>query len=56
MNDFARYQYSSYRTLLSSFSTKIEREDVFSWFGGHDSFVAYHNSGNGDIPDDLKLE
>ncbi|MEP9412419.1 MAG: hypothetical protein HRF42_13675 [Candidatus Brocadia sp.] len=56
MNDIAKYQYSSYRTVLSSVPTKIEREEVLSWFGGRDSFVAYHSAGRDDISNDLILE
>lgn len=56
MDSFAKYQYSSYRTVLSSAPTKIEREEVLSWFGGHDSFLAYHSAGCNDISDDLILE
>jgi len=56
MNDIARYQYSSYSAVLSNAPTKIEREEVLSWFGGRDSFVAYHGAGRDDISDDLILE
>jgi hypothetical protein len=56
MNDIAKYQYSSYRAVLSGTPTKIEREEVLSWFGGRDSFVAYHSAGRDDFSDDLILE
>ncbi len=55
-NDIAKYQYSSYRAVLSSTPTKIEREEVLSWLGGRDSFVAYHGAGRDDFSDDLILE
>lgn len=55
MNDFVKYQYFSYRTVLSSVPT-IEREAVLSWFGGRDGFLAYHNVGCDDISDNLILE
>jgi REP element-mobilizing transposase RayT len=56
MNDIAKYQYSSYRAVMSSAPTKVEREEVLSWFGGRDSFVAYHGASRDDISDDLTLE
>jgi REP element-mobilizing transposase RayT len=42
--DFDTYSHSSYRTLLSSASTSVMRQEVLSWFGGRKEFVAYHES------------
>lgn len=55
VNDFSRYQHSSFQAMLSKAPTRLEREEVFNWFGGRDGFIEYHK-GEHDVADDLKLE
>ena len=40
--DFTSYPYSSYPTFLNEEETFIQREEVFSWFGGKEPFLIYH--------------
>lgn len=40
--DFRSYKWSSYQTFLSEAPTKIERAEVFDWFGGREYFMAFH--------------
>ena len=41
-NDFTLYQYSSYSSFLTNELTFIQRNEVFTWFGGKDAFLNYH--------------
>ena len=50
VDDFRDWPWVSYRTLLSSGLTHLQRDTVLSWFGGRDAFVAAH-VGYGDAPD-----
>jgi putative transposase len=36
------WTYSSYRAIISTYSTMINREQVLEWFGGHANFIEYH--------------
>ena len=42
MDDFARYPYSSYSSLIDKRKTFLCREEVLSWFGSKDEFVRFH--------------
>ena len=43
VTDFKDYPHSSYRAFtMPKESTRIPREVVFDWFGGRDTFFAYH--------------
>ena len=41
-NDFKDYRYSSYKAILSSSETKIDRKLVFELYGGKREFIYYH--------------
>jgi len=40
--DFRHWPHSSYPTLVANGDTRLEREEILSWFGGRDSFVKAH--------------
>jgi putative transposase len=40
--DFRDWPYSSYHTLATTQPTRLRRDDVITWFGGADSFIAAH--------------
>jgi putative transposase len=42
VDDFRSWPYSSYRALLSTRPTRLNRDDVLAWFDGVDNFVALH--------------
>ncbi|MBL7815476.1 MAG: hypothetical protein JNL70_10710 [Saprospiraceae bacterium] len=42
VSDFRDYPYSSFRTFIQEGQTRIPREEVFDWFGGKKTFLAYH--------------
>ena len=42
VDDFRTWPYSSYRTLLSTGPTHLQRDGVSTWFDGVDNFVALH--------------
>ena len=41
-DDFTLYQYSSYPSFLTTEPTFIQRNEVFTWFGGKEAFLIYH--------------
>ncbi len=43
IDDFKKYQFSSYKTILGNQPTKIERDSVISFFGDKNDFINYHN-------------
>jgi REP element-mobilizing transposase RayT len=43
VEDYRNWPYSSYRALASDRPTKLEREEVLSWFGGHARLVEDHS-------------
>lgn len=49
--DFRTYPHSSYKAILSTAPTHLQREIVLRWFGGHEGFVAYHKRGDDEIID-----
>ncbi len=55
-NDFTNYQYSSYKSFLSSMPTLLEREMVLEWFGDKERFIKYHRSHQVNIPTDFLIE
>jgi putative transposase len=42
IDDFREWPYSSYRTLLSTKPTQLQRDEVLAQFGGADAMVALH--------------
>jgi len=36
------WHWSSYNTLLSGSATRINREEIITWFGNRDAFIAFH--------------
>ena len=40
--DFRDWKWSSYQAILSKQSSRIERDQVLTWFGGPDRFIASH--------------
>jgi REP element-mobilizing transposase RayT len=43
VSDFSEWLYSSYHAHLSRQKTRLQRDDVLSWFEGTDGFIAMHN-------------
>lgn len=41
-DDFTDYPYSSYWSLILSKPTRWKRDEVISWFGGHEYYISYH--------------
>lgn len=41
--DFRDYKHSSYHSHLFNKTTKLKKEDVLAWFGGKESFIAFHD-------------
>ena len=44
VNDFRSWPYSSYKTILSTAPTFLQREDVLEWFGGRQGFKTFHQN------------
>jgi len=42
VDDYRDWPYSSYRALIGSSETKVDRETVLGWFGGLDEFKTSH--------------
>ncbi len=42
INDFTKYPYSSYQSLLSTMPTMLMREQVLNWFGNKEQFEKFH--------------
>jgi len=42
VNDFRQYPHSSYNSFLSSKPSNLSRDEVFSWFGGKQQFIKFH--------------
>ncbi len=45
-DDFRTWEHSSYNSLLSDKSTKLQRETVISWFNGREDFKQSHQLNN----------
>ncbi len=43
INNFTNYKYSSYKKIISSKITRLQRREVLSWFNGKKGFIEYHN-------------
>jgi putative transposase len=43
IDDFRKWRWSSYKSLLNEKSTKLKKQEVIAWFGDLESFEAYHN-------------
>ncbi len=46
---FEDYRYSSYNAILSTYNTKIKREEVLNWFGGKEMFLKMHEARRREI-------
>jgi len=46
IKDFKEYEYSSYKSFKSVNNTALCRDEVFSWFGGKENFIKYHEEFN----------
>ena len=44
--NFKEYKFSSYKSIVSSKETKLNRDEVVELFGGNDNFVFCHNERN----------
>ena len=42
VNDFKKYPYSSYQTLINNKNTFLERKEVINWFGSSEAFIKDH--------------
>ena len=42
-DNFRKYRHSSYQSFLSKSISKLNREEVFDWFGGIEGFKDFHN-------------
>jgi len=52
LEDFKSYKYSSFQSFLNNTETEAKREEVFSWFGGYENFIAQHQERiELDLPD-----
>lgn len=40
--DFRRYRHSSYNSHLTSFQTKLKREELLEWFGSKEQYEIFH--------------
>ena len=40
-NNYHDYPWSSFSTLVSKDKTRLQRKEVFSWYGGLDEFLEY---------------
>ena len=47
-SDFTNYSFSSYKTILSEYTTRIQREQVLQWYGGKKEFVQFHKLDEAD--------
>lgn len=56
VDDFRKYRWTSYHTILHSKPTVIQREMVLSWFGGEQGFREMHGMKQRKIERDLMLE
>ncbi|KPQ16190.1 MAG: transposase [Algoriphagus marincola HL-49] len=57
VENFKLWNYSSYRSFLSSKPSKIDRSFVLAWFGGLESFEEIHETIKSEyLPDDFLLE
>jgi REP element-mobilizing transposase RayT len=43
VQDFRDWKYSSYRSLLAEESTRLKRDEVFTWFGSRELFIKSHD-------------
>jgi REP element-mobilizing transposase RayT len=50
MDDFRDWPYSSYRAMLSTKPTKVQRAAVLDWFDGRTRFEAYHRQPVDEAP------
>lgn len=42
-DDYEKWKYSSYQSCISNKSTKLNREEVLSFFGSTKDFISFHN-------------
>lgn len=48
-DNFERYKFSSYKSIISQAETKIERQIVLDVFGGKENFILTHRNIKSDI-------
>jgi putative transposase len=44
INDFRKWRWSSYNSVLSEMATKLKKQEVIAWFGGLETYKQYHDS------------
>jgi putative transposase len=44
--DFECFEWSSYKRILHSKQSKLEKKEVLSWFGGKEKYEAFHKNSN----------
>ena len=44
-----KWKYSSFNAIISNNKTKIEKDEVLSWFENKSNFIEYHQSNADDI-------
>ena len=44
IDDFRKWKWSSYNSLISNKPTKLNKAEVLNWFGGADAYCDYHDS------------
>ncbi|OLY91038.1 Transposase IS200 like [Cnuella takakiae] len=42
VNDYKKYEHTSFHSMLRDVPTKLTRQEVLEWFGGRDNFLHYH--------------
>ena len=48
-DDFSRWPYSSYQSILSRSKTALQREEVLAWFGGRNKYKLFHEENTADF-------
>ena len=46
VDDFKNYAYSSYQAYMGFDNTRLNREEVLSWFGGKQAFIDFHQKND----------
>ncbi len=42
INDFTKYKFSSYKKIIGTGKTRLQRKEVLDWFSGINGFIEYH--------------
>jgi putative transposase len=43
IDDFRKWKWSSYSSILSNKTSKVKKQEVLAWFGDKEAFLDYHN-------------